>query len=99
MVGPRNRAAGAVAKLAIATMVAAFALFLVAAGSALAGVIPTDKGPVRGTSTAQVNEYLGIPYAAPPVGDLRWRAPRPAARWHGPLDATSFVPHCAQTKT
>src|SRR4029077_3476510 len=39
--------------------------------------------------------FLGIPYAAAPVGDLRWRAPQPAARWHSPLDASKLAKHCA----
>jgi para-nitrobenzyl esterase len=62
-----------------------------------AGVVPTDEGPVRGTETAAVKEYLGIPYAAPPVGELRWRPPQPHARWRAPLDATHFGNHCPQT--
>src|SRR5207244_3524973 len=67
------------------------------ATSALAqGVVPTDKGPVRGIETPAVKEYLGIPYAAPPVGDLRWRPPQPHARWRGPLDASHFGNHCPQ---
>jgi para-nitrobenzyl esterase len=61
-----------------------------------AGVVPTDKGPVKGIETQAVKEYLGIPYAAPPVGDLRWRPPQPAQRWHGPRDATRFGNHCPQ---
>jgi para-nitrobenzyl esterase len=61
------------------------------------GVIPTDKGPVRGIETPAEKEYLGIPYAAPPVGDRRWRPPQPHARWHGPLDASHFGNHCPQT--
>jgi para-nitrobenzyl esterase len=64
---------------------------------AKAGVVPTDKGPVRGTETAAMKEWLGIPYAAPPVGDLRWRPPRAHARWHGPRDATHFANHCPQS--
>ena len=38
----------------------------------------------------------GIPYAAPPVGPLRWRPPQPAARWAGIRDATAYAPHCPQ---
>ena len=79
-------------------LVAAFAVVygsLVSAASA-AGVIPTDRGPVRGSETPAMKEYLGIPYAAPPVGDLRWRPPQPHARWHGPRDATHFANHCPQ---
>jgi para-nitrobenzyl esterase len=60
-------------------------------------VAATDSGPVRGLSAGGTDEFLGIPYAAPPVGDLRWRAPQPAARWQGVRDATAFAPHCAQS--
>lgn len=41
--------------------------------------------------------YLGVPYAAPPVGDLRWRAPRPATAWPGVRRADAFAPACPQT--
>ena len=40
--------------------------------------------------------FVGLPYAAPPVGELRWRAPRPAAPWKGVRDATRFGPRCMQ---
>jgi para-nitrobenzyl esterase len=43
-----------------------------------------------------MDEFLGIPYAAPPVGPLRWRSPRPPARWRGVRAATRFAPHCPQ---
>ncbi len=58
----------------------------------------TFSGPVRGTVTAAgVREFLGIPYAAAPVGDLRWRPPLPHVPWFQPLDATHFANHCPQT--
>ncbi len=59
-------------------------------------VTGTANGPVRGLANGAVDEFLGIPYAAPPVGALRWQPPRPAARWSGVRDATQFAPHCPQ---
>ncbi|MGB6578836.1 MAG: carboxylesterase family protein [Streptosporangiaceae bacterium] len=59
-------------------------------------VVGTANGAVRGTSNGSVNEFLGIPYAAPPVGALRWQPPQPAANWSGVRDATQFAPHCPQ---
>jgi para-nitrobenzyl esterase len=54
--------------------------------------VTTTGGTLRGKTAAGTDEFLGIPYAAPPVGALRWRAPQPAARWHGVRDATTFAP-------
>ena len=59
-------------------------------------VVGTTNGAVRGTSSGSVDEFLGIPYAAPPVGALRWQPPQPAANWSGVRDATQFAPHCPQ---
>lgn len=54
-------------------------------------VVDTTAGRVAGrVSEAGVTEFLGIPYAAPPVGPLRWRAPQPVQPWSETLDATSF---------
>jgi para-nitrobenzyl esterase len=55
-----------------------------------------DGGLVRGTGNAGVSTFLGLPYAAPPTGNLRWRAPQPAADWTGVRDATTFGPSCPQ---
>ena len=55
----------------------------------------TDRGFVIGLETPGMNKFLGIPYAAPPVGDLRWRPPQPHARWFV-RDATKFANHCPQ---
>ncbi|MFZ0737443.1 MAG: carboxylesterase family protein [Candidatus Acidiferrales bacterium] len=60
-------------------------------------VVFTFDGFVRGTvNAAGVGEFLGIPYAAPPVGALRWSPPVPHAPWFEPLDATEFANHCPQ---
>jgi len=60
-------------------------------------LVHTFSGPVRGSVTsAGVREFLGIPYAAPPVDNLRWRPPVPHAPWFAPLEATQFANHCPQ---
>jgi para-nitrobenzyl esterase len=58
--------------------------------------IPTEGGTVHGKVAGGSRAFLGIPYAAPPVGDLRWRAPQPAAPWQGVRDATEVGPICPQ---
>jgi hypothetical protein len=45
--------------------------------------VAIDSGQIRGTSIDGVSAYLGIPFAAPPVGDLRWREPQPVKPWEG----------------
>ena len=59
-------------------------------------VVATVGGAVRGKAAAAGEEFLGIPYAAPPVGALRWQPPRPAVPWQGTRAATSYAPHCPQ---
>ena len=60
-------------------------------------VVATNVGAVRGEVLADgVEAFLGIPYAAPPVGANRWRAPQPVARWTGTRPATSYGADCAQ---
>jgi para-nitrobenzyl esterase len=56
----------------------------------------TQEGAVRGVSKNGVNIFLGIPYAAPPVGKLRWRPPQPVQHWSGVLDATQYANTCPQ---
>ena len=60
--------------------------------------VKTDKGKVHGKAinAAKVNAFLGIPYAAPPVGALRWKAPQPAARWKGVREAGQYGNRCVQ---
>lgn len=59
--------------------------------------IATDKGEVAGKAVDATRLFLGIPYASPPVGDDRWRAPRAHDPWTGKLDATQKGPNCAQS--
>jgi len=61
-------------------------------------VVKTQQGKVHGKtiSDGKVVAWLGLPYAASPTGDLRWKAPEPPAKWIGMRDATKFGAHCAQ---
>ena len=60
--------------------------------------VKTAQGKAQGKAIneGKVKAFLGLPYAAPPVGDLRWKAPQPPAKWKGQRDATKFGAHCAQ---
>jgi para-nitrobenzyl esterase len=61
-----------------------------------AAVVSTGAGAVRGVSGSDYRLFAGIPYAAAPVGPLRWRPPRPAASWSGTRDASKPGPWCVQ---
>ncbi|MHB1938134.1 MAG: carboxylesterase/lipase family protein [Acidobacteriaceae bacterium] len=77
--------------------------FLLSAAAAHASDTPTvvtDHGRIEGALSAdgEVRTFLGIPYAAPPVGPLRWKPPQTAAKWSGVRSATRFGPRCMQAK-
>ncbi len=84
----------------------ALALGLLIDGLATAGraripaiVVRTGEGRISGrTDSHGITAYLGIPYAAPPVGNLRWRPPQPAAPWHGVRIADELGSSCMQVK-
>ena len=59
-------------------------------------VVETMNGPVRGTDDGAAMAWKGVRYAAPPLGDLRFRAPRPPQPWTEPADASSFGTACPQ---
>jgi len=61
-----------------------------------APVVKTRSGAVRGRVVDGVYQYLGIPFAAPPLGDLRWRPPAAHASWNGILEVTRTRAWCAQ---
>jgi para-nitrobenzyl esterase len=60
-------------------------------------VVRTDGGEVRGTVGTDHRTFQGIPYAAPPVGPLRWQSPQPASGWDGVRDATRPASACPQS--
>jgi para-nitrobenzyl esterase len=82
-------------------------LFLLAPGLLLAAAplarpasaqetVPVETGKLQGVTVEGVTAFKGIPYAAPPVGELRWRAPQPAAKWSGTRSAAQYGHDCMQ---
>lgn len=69
---------------------------LSASAAAAREVVATKAGRVAGTVAGEVVAYKGIPFAQPPVGALRWRAPEPAEPWRGVKRAAAFGPACPQ---
>ncbi len=69
---------------------------LLAASTAVRADLPppvkTQYGLVQGATEADLTVYRGIPFAAPPIGDLRWRAPQAATPWDGVRQTTTFAP-------
>jgi len=59
-------------------------------------VVTIGDGQVQGVADTSAAIFRNIPYAAPPVGGLRWRPPQPAVKWSGARDATQFGPACPQ---
>ncbi len=81
----------------VQALIVATALTAIPAAAQNAGpTARTDSGSVRGQTAEGVESWKGIPFAAPPVGPLRWRAPQPAAKWTGVRDATRYSSDCMQ---
>jgi para-nitrobenzyl esterase len=68
------------------------------AGAATRPMVESPAGKLQGVATGDVQAFKGIPYAAPPVGALRWKPPLPAARWKGVREASEFGAACIQPK-
>src|SRR6516165_4548428 len=64
-------------------------------GSPNAAIV-TEDGPLKGLETSATDAFLGIPYAKPPVGNLRWMPPQPHGKWKGVFQATQFGNFCPQ---
>lgn len=83
-------------KVLMAIAIAAMAATSGAAAPVKAATVEVEQGVLQGTVEHDLTVFRGIPFAAPPVGDLRWRAPEPAAKWHGVRKAVKFAPQCMQ---
>ncbi|HKP85686.1 MAG TPA: carboxylesterase family protein [Blastocatellia bacterium] len=79
------------------TLLAAAFLFAISASAFTAdGTLRVEGGLISGTVSDGVRSYKGIPFAAPPVGELRWKAPQPVVAWQGVRQCDAFGPVCPQ---
>jgi carboxylesterase type B len=91
----KSPSAGQLAGMALLTLLSGGS-GAAAAPAAAHAVIQTTAGPVAGAG-GEILAFKGIPYAAPPIGGLRWRAPQPPLAWRGVRDTTRFGDDCMQT--
>ena len=82
--------------LGAALLLSAFFAMPSSAADRPAPLVQTTEGPVHGFTSNGMNQFLGIPYAMPPVGPLRWQPPKPHAAWTEPLAASAFGKTCSQ---
>jgi para-nitrobenzyl esterase len=81
---------------AVSCIAALLAVGLGAPAFAATPTVTVEQGVLSGVTVGSVNEFLGVRYATPPVGDLRWRPPQPVSSGHQQLSATQFGNNCAQ---
>jgi para-nitrobenzyl esterase len=93
--GDRVKMASRAVKFLLCLLTGAGAMGIGAAQQT-APVVKVDSGQLQGVVDDAVVSYKGIPFAAPPVGDLRWSPPQPAAPWTGVRQATEFGADCMQ---
>jgi para-nitrobenzyl esterase len=97
MIGHRSRNERATQLTGVQSAIACcWALLTASAALSTAPVAKIEGGPIQGTIAGEVVVYRGVPFAALPVGDLRWRAPQPVQRWSGTLKANQYKPQCMQ---
>ena len=65
--------------------------------AAAAPPVKVDGGLVQGVADGELSVYKGIPFAAPPIGDLRWKKPQPVVAWPGTRAADAYAPACVQS--
>lgn len=94
---PRSRGSRRWLRPTASGLIAVLGVWLSGASPAAAeAAVTVDTGQLRGSESAAVQSFKGIPYAAAPTGALRWRAPQPAPAWTGVRDATEFRNDCMQ---
>jgi len=84
-------------KYTLATSAVSLVVLMVFGTAVFADPVKVEGGLLRGTVEDGLRVYRGIPYAAPPLGDLRWKAPQPAPKWEGVRAADQFGRACIQT--
>lgn len=94
MMGTRSKVVAGLGALGLAAALVGSGEVAVAADD----VVRTDRGAVRGVVGEDVRSFRGVPYAAAPVGGLRWRSPEVAPRWSGVRDAKEYASSCAQVE-
>jgi len=67
-------------------------LFFISLSVYSQSVVETVQGKVKGYSNGNINVFKGIPFAQPPIGELRWKAPQPVLPWEGIKECTDFGP-------
>jgi para-nitrobenzyl esterase len=87
-----------VMRTALVSLVLVLSLSADSLMNAAAEVVSVEGGQIAGAVDRGVRVFKGIPYAAPPVGDLRWRPPQPVKSWTGVRDASQFGAECPQSQ-
>ncbi|WP_447930285.1 carboxylesterase/lipase family protein [Sphingopyxis fribergensis] len=82
----------------LSTALSAAGLLMAAPAVAASPVVEAPAGTLEGKSVGKVREFKGIPFAQPPVGPLRWKAPQPLPTWQGVRKAQSFGAACIQPR-